>query len=209
MLNRKASAPALQTIPRAEPGQVQLTIPQAVSAELGALHECDQLMISAMRALAFGKIEVALEAAEKLNMLSSHAITMPNVVGKAIAEVVEEAKVAAPQPALKLAVTSSTKSTPVSAASSSMPDTSADTTAACTFYVIKVAWLHKYGGKKLPFLQELRDKHPEALERITITYGEVVCGKHVRDVLSVSHRWMKADDPECALAWAQHTACPM
>ena len=124
---------------------------------------------------------------------------MPQVVGAAIDGLITQ-----------IAATSITTPTTASAAaSSSVLDTSVDETASCTFYVIKAAWLRKYSGTKLPFLQELRDKHPEALEQITITYGEVVCGKHVREVLSVSHRWMKADDPECALAWAQHTACPI
>ena len=49
---------------------------------------------------------------------------------------------------------------------------------------------------KLPFFQEIRSKHPEAIVEVTITYAEVVRGTHVEKILSVSHRWMTAQDPD-------------
>ena len=54
------------------------------------------------------------------------------------------------------------------------------------------------GADPLPFFQEIRSKHPDALVEVTITYAEVVSGTHVEKVLSISHRWMtpQAPDPD-------------
>ena len=51
-------------------------------------------------------------------------------------------------------------------------------------------------GLKLPFFQEIRSKHPEAIVDVTITYAEVVSGTHAEEILSVSRRWMTAEDPD-------------
>ena len=62
--------------------------------------------------------------------------------------------------------------------------------------MIKSDFMHSYSGKQLPFFQEIRSKHPDALVEVTITYAEVVSGTHVENVLSISHRWMQPDQPD-------------
>ena len=68
----------------------------------------------------------------------------------------------------------------------------------CTFYVLKVEWVRSFKGSCLPFFQEIRRSHPEALAEVTITWGDVVSGRFSRSITSLSHRWMKPGDPECA-----------
>ena len=48
----------------------------------------------------------------------------------------------------------------------------------------------------LPFFQQLQKDHPDALEEKTITWPEVVTGKHVKEIMAVSHRWMTSFDPD-------------
>ena len=62
--------------------------------------------------------------------------------------------------------------------------------------MIKADFIRAFSGKKLPFFQELRAKHPSALVEVTISYEEVVCGKHVEGILSISHRWMEPTEPD-------------
>ena len=74
-----------------------------------------------------------------------------------------------------------------------------DKTASCTFYMLKADFVRDYPEKQLPFWAEIREKHPEAMVEVTITWAEVVSGKHVQNVLSISHRWMlpTSPDPDC------------
>ena len=46
------------------------------------------------------------------------------------------------------------------------PQPQADSTETCSFWCLHADWVRKYPGKKLPFFQELRKKHPEALVHI-------------------------------------------
>jgi len=46
--------------------------------------------------------------------------------------------------------------------------------------MIKAEFIRGYSGLKLPFFQEIRSKHPEAIVEVTITYAEVVSGTHGR-----------------------------
>ena len=62
----------------------------------------------------------------------------------------------------------------------------------CRFWMIKADFLRTYTGKNLPFFQELRDNHVE----VTISFEEVVRGTHVEKILSISHRWMEATQPD-------------
>lgn len=62
--------------------------------------------------------------------------------------------------------------------------------------MIKAEFIREYSGAKLPFFQEMRSKHPEAIVEVTITYAEVVSGTHVEKILSVSHRWMTPQEPD-------------
>ena len=75
-----------------------------------------------------------------------------------------------------------------------------DKTGVCTFFLLPTEWVRTFQGRKLPFFQEIRAKHPHALVKVTLTWGEVVSGKHMSTILSVSHRWMVSNDPECAAA---------
>ena len=81
-------------------------------------------------------------------------------------------------------------------ASQVAPQPLVDSTESCRFYMIKADFIRAYSGVKLPFFQEIRSKHPEAIVEVTITYAEVVRGTHVEKILSVSHRWMTAQDPD-------------
>ena len=81
-------------------------------------------------------------------------------------------------------------------ASQVAPQPLVDSTESCRFYMIKAEFIRGYSGLKLPFFQEIRSKHPEAIVEVTITYAEVVRGTHVEKILSVSHRWMTAQDPD-------------
>ena len=76
------------------------------------------------------------------------------------------------------------------------PSPLVDSTESCRFYMLKADWLRGYSGKKLPFFQEMRSKHPEAIVEVTITYAEVVSGTHVEKILSISHRWMTPEEPD-------------
>ena len=71
-----------------------------------------------------------------------------------------------------------------------------DTTAACTFWVPNANFIRDFKGTKLPFFQEIQKTHPHALQKVTITWGEVVKGTHMQKLLSLSHRWMDAGDPD-------------
>jgi hypothetical protein len=62
--------------------------------------------------------------------------------------------------------------------------------------MLKADFVRAFSGKKLPFFQELRAKHPNALVEVTITYEEVVSGTHVEKILSISHRWMEPTQPD-------------
>ena len=62
--------------------------------------------------------------------------------------------------------------------------------------MIKADFVRAFSGEKLPFFQELRAKHPNALVEVTITYEEVVSGTHVEKILSISHRWMEPTQPD-------------
>ena len=81
-------------------------------------------------------------------------------------------------------------------ASQVAPQPLVDSTESCRFYTIKADFIRAYSGLKLPFFQEIRSKHPEAIVEVTITYAEVVSGTHAEKILSVSHRWMTAQDPD-------------
>ena len=76
------------------------------------------------------------------------------------------------------------------------PQPLVDSTESCRFYMIKAEFIRAYSGAKLPFFQEMRSKHPEAIVEVTITYAEVVSGTHVEKILSVSHRWMTPQEPD-------------
>ena len=76
------------------------------------------------------------------------------------------------------------------------PQPLVDTTESCRFYMIKAGFIRAYSGEKLPFFQEMRSKHPEAIVEVTTTYAEVVSGTHVEEILSVSHRWMTPQEPD-------------
>ena len=78
----------------------------------------------------------------------------------------------------------------------SPPPVSGNAAGSCTFWFLKASFVQSFRGKKLPFFQEIRASHPDALVQLTITYTEVVCGEHVAKRLAVSHRWMKADDAD-------------
>ena len=73
-------------------------------------------------------------------------------------------------------------------ASQVAPQPLVDSTESCRFYMIKAEFIRAYSGLKLPFFQEIRSKHPEAIVEVTITYAEVVSGTHAEKILSVSHR---------------------
>ena len=75
-------------------------------------------------------------------------------------------------------------------------DSAETSTETCSFWCLHGDWVRKYPGKKLPFFQELRNKHPEALIQVTISYAQVVTGALVEDFLAVSHRWMEPNDPD-------------
>ena len=76
------------------------------------------------------------------------------------------------------------------------PQPLVDSTESCRFYMIKAEFIRAYSGAKLPFFQEMRSKHPEAIVEVTITYAEVVSGTHMEKTLSVSHRWMTPQEPD-------------
>ena len=65
-------------------------------------------------------------------------------------------------------------------ASQVAPQPLVDSTESCRFYMIKADFIRAYSGLKLPFFQEIRSKHPEAIVEVTITYAEVVSGTHGR-----------------------------
>ena len=71
-----------------------------------------------------------------------------------------------------------------------------DTSTSCRFYMLRADFVRGYQGTSLPFFQELRSKHPEAIEEKTITYSMVVLGKAVDKCLAVSHRWLEPDNPD-------------
>ena len=62
--------------------------------------------------------------------------------------------------------------------------------------MIKADFLRTFSGTNLPFFQELRANHPSAFVEVIISYEEVVCGTHVGKILSISHRWMEATQPD-------------
>ena len=66
----------------------------------------------------------------------------------------------------------------------------------CRFWMIKADFIRTCPDKVLPFFQELREKHREALVEVIITYEEVVNGTHVEKILSISHRWMLPTHPD-------------
>ena len=53
-----------------------------------------------------------------------------------------------------------------------------------------------FRGTTLPFYQEIREKHPDAIARVTLDYTVVVNGTHSEKMMSVSHRWMQPDEPD-------------
>ena len=75
-------------------------------------------------------------------------------------------------------------------------DPSPSRSGGCRFWMIKADFLRTFSGKNLPFFQELRAKHPSAFVEVTISYEEVVCRTHVEKILSISHRWMTATQPD-------------
>jgi hypothetical protein len=56
--------------------------------------------------------------------------------------------------------------------------------------------VREYDGERLPFFQEIREKHSEQMERRTLSWAQVVRGVHVETCLSVSHRWMEPEQPD-------------
>ena len=68
-------------------------------------------------------------------------------------------------------------------ASQVAPQPPVDSTESCRFYMIKAEFIRGYSGLKLPFFQEIRSKHPEAIVEVTITYAEVVSGTHAEEIL--------------------------
>ena len=71
-----------------------------------------------------------------------------------------------------------------------------DETAACTFWALDADFIRNFEGTKLPFFQQIQHAHPKALQKVTITWGEVVQGTHIQKILSLSHRWMEPGDPD-------------
>ena len=71
---------------------------------------------------------------------------------------------------------------------------SGDAAAVCTFSVVQADFLRSFKGQRLPFFHELRAKG--VLSEMTLTYPDVVSGKHVGKFLSVSHRWMTPEEPD-------------
>jgi hypothetical protein len=61
-----------------------------------------------------------------------------------------------------------------------------DEAAACTFTFLKADFVRAYSGTRLPMLQEMREKHPDALEKVTFTYKEVAGRARRRDRLRVA-----------------------
>ena len=53
-----------------------------------------------------------------------------------------------------------------------------DGSRSCTFFMLSADFVRQFPGKSLPFFQEIRQKYPEALVEVTITYTEVVHGMH-------------------------------
>jgi len=68
--------------------------------------------------------------------------------------------------------------------------------ATCRFWMIKADFLRTFSGTNLPFFQELRAGHPSAFVEVTISYEEVVCGKYVEKILSISHCWTEKTQPD-------------
>ena len=77
-----------------------------------------------------------------------------------------------------------------------VPQPPADSTETCSFWFLDADFVRTYSGKKLPFFQELRDTHPNALVKVTISYTQVIRGTHVKETLAVSHRWMYPREPD-------------
>ena len=68
--------------------------------------------------------------------------------------------------------------------------------ASCTFFVLDADFVRTFSGNGLPFFQQIREEFPEALGEITIDYAEAVQGTHLDRILSISHRWMAANNPD-------------
>ena len=61
--------------------------------------------------------------------------------------------------------------------------------ASCTFWMLDADFVRNFSGRKLPFMQEIRDgEHSDKLSEKTLNYGEVVQGTHIENILAVSHR---------------------
>ena len=69
-----------------------------------------------------------------------------------------------------------------------------DSTESERFIFLDASFVRSFKGTKLPFLQELRAKNPEALLEMVMTYAEVVKGTHMEETLAISHRWMRPDE---------------
>ena len=67
---------------------------------------------------------------------------------------------------------------------------------ACTFHMLDADFVRGFEDKSLPFFQEIKQKHPDALVDVTLNYAQVVQGLHFETILSVSHRWMQPNDPD-------------
>ena len=68
--------------------------------------------------------------------------------------------------------------------------------ASCTFFMLDANFVRSFRGTTLPFYQEIREKHQDAIARVTLDYTVVVNGTHSEKILSVSHRWMQPDEPD-------------
>lgn len=65
-----------------------------------------------------------------------------------------------------------------------------------SFYFLKAAFLRTYKGNELPIFQEVREKHPEALVELALSYEDVIRGKYHKLIVSISHRWPKPGEPD-------------
>lgn len=59
-------------------------------------------------------------------------------------------------------------------------------TVQCTFWFLEADFVRTYSGKNMPFFQDIREKYPDKLVQVTLTYLKVITGELVKESLSVS-----------------------
>ena len=68
----------------------------------------------------------------------------------------------------------------------------------CSFWFVRADFLRAFEGTTPPSFQEIREQHPEALERQTVPALAAFRGEYARSHCVVSHRWMSAGAPDDA-----------